>query len=48
MKFWIRFFESYLKIASVVFEILNFSLLDCILAFGKAEIQYLENYTGDF
>jgi hypothetical protein len=21
---------------------------DCILAFGKAEIQFLENYTGDF
>jgi hypothetical protein len=37
-----------LKIAIVVFEILNFSLKDCILAFGKAEIQYLENYTGDF
>ena len=37
-----------MKIASVVFEKLNFSLLDCILAFGKAEIQFLENYTGDF
>jgi hypothetical protein len=37
-----------LKIASVVFEKLNFSLLDCILAYGKAEIQFLENYTGDF
>jgi hypothetical protein len=37
-----------LKIASVVFEKLNFSHLDCILAFGKAEIQFLENYTGDF
>jgi hypothetical protein len=21
---------------------------DCILAFGKAKIQFLENYTGDF
>jgi hypothetical protein len=21
---------------------------DCILAFGKAEIRFLENYTGDF
>jgi hypothetical protein len=35
-----------LKIACVVFEKLNFSLQDCILAFGKAEIQFLENYTG--
>jgi hypothetical protein len=41
-------FESYLKIASVVFEKLNFSIWDCILAFRKAEIQFLENYTGDF
>jgi hypothetical protein len=39
---------NYLKIASVVFEKLNFSLLDCIFAYGKAEIQFLENYTGDF
>jgi hypothetical protein len=29
-------------------EKLNFSLQDCILAVGKAEIQFLENYTGDF
>jgi hypothetical protein len=40
MKFKI-FFESYLKFASVVFEKLS-------KAFGKAEIQFLENYTGDF
>jgi hypothetical protein len=37
-----------LKIAIAVFEILNFSLSDYILASGNAEIQYLENYTGDF
>jgi hypothetical protein len=37
-----------LKIASVVLEKLNFRALDCILAFRKAEIQFLENYTGDF
>jgi hypothetical protein len=42
------FFENYLKIASVVLEKLNLSLQDCILAVGKAEIQFLENYTGDF
>jgi hypothetical protein len=37
-----------LKIAGAVFEKLNFILQDCILAFKKAEIQFLENYTGDF
>jgi hypothetical protein len=46
MNSWI-FFESYLKISTVVFEKLNWNS-DCIWTFGKAEIQFVENYTGDF
>jgi hypothetical protein len=46
MKFQI-FFESYLRITSVSFREIEFQPFEKLKCNLKAEIQFLENYTGD-